>query len=125
MGGNGSFIAHSADTEGGREYRTIYKVDDNIKIIERKNSKLALKLPQESHSPNRVYAIFRKDGLDVKEIAIYDDNGKRVYTIHTQRHKGLLEHYHVWRNGQPVENEVYALTPDLKLLLQKVRNINH
>lgn len=125
MGGNGSFIARTTDSENVREFRTIYAIDENIKILERKNSKLGLKLPQESHSPNRVYAIFRKDGLDVKEIAVYDEHGMRLYTIHTQGHKGLAEHYHIWKNGHPIDNEVYALTPALQQLLRKIRNLSH
>lgn len=123
MGGNGSFLLHSTDNEAGREYVTVYSLDENIKIIERKNNKISLKPPQESHSPNRVYAMFYKDGHDVKEVAVYGSDGLRLYTIHTQEHKGLGEHYHVWKEGKPIEGEVYALTYEMQLLLEKIRKL--
>ena len=51
MGGNGSFISGITNFEEGRQYKTILSIGDNIKILETKNPKLSLKLPEESHTP--------------------------------------------------------------------------
>ena len=123
MGGNGSFLLHSTDNEAGREYVTVYSLDENIKIIERKNKRQNIKPPQESHTPNRIYAMFYKDGHDIKEVAVYGSDGLRLYTIHTQDHKGLGEHFHLWRNGKPIPNEVYSLKPEMKTLLKRIRDL--
>ena len=123
MGGNGSFLSRSTDTEAGREYVTVYSLDENIKIIERKNKQQNIKPPQESHTPNRIYAMFYKDGHDVKEVSVYGSDCLKLYVIHTQDHKGLGEHYHPWRDGKPIPNEVYSLTSEMKILLERIRNL--
>lgn len=123
MSGNGSFIARTADTESRREYRTVYHLGEDIKILERKDSSKSVRLPQESHSANRIYAVFYKDGHDVKEIAVYGNDGKRLYTIHTQTHKSLKEHYHLWQGGAPLDGYIYPLTQEMKALLDRIRNL--
>lgn len=90
-----------------------------------------MKLPEESHTPNRIYAIFNKNGNDVQAIAKYGPDGKKIWEIHTRDHNGLGEHYHPCedghaktitnRNGYP-ENEAYALDAEKKAILERVRN---
>ena len=58
MGGNGSFFSGITNFEENRRYKTILSIGDNIKILETKNPRLGLKLPEESHTPNRIYAAF-------------------------------------------------------------------
>lgn len=53
MGGNGSFFSGITNFEANREYKTILSIGNNIKILETKNPKRSLKLPEESHTPNR------------------------------------------------------------------------
>ena len=50
MGGNGSFFSGITNFEDGRRYKTILSIGDNIKILETKNPRLSLKLPEESHT---------------------------------------------------------------------------
>jgi hypothetical protein len=86
-----------------------------------KNPKAPLKLPEESHTPNRIYAIFKKNGSDVKCIAQYDSNGKKIWEIHTDDHYGMKPHFHYWKNGGQ-EEEAHPLTQVQLDLLNTVRN---
>jgi hypothetical protein len=122
MGANGSAEKGTTNTEEGREYKTVYSIGENIKVLEPKDPKKGIKLPEESHTPNRIYATFYKNGHDVKAIAVYGDDCKKLYEIHTVDHKGLGAHYHVWENGKPIE--VHSITPQMQALLDKVRNFN-
>ena len=74
MGGNGSFVRGDANCEDGRRWKTV-AVNGRIHILEMKNQKTGNKLPEESHTPGRIYAIFRKDGKDVGSIAQYGKDG--------------------------------------------------
>ena len=51
MGANGSFANGSTATENGRRWQTVHVLKDGTKVIELKK-KGAVKLPEESHSPN-------------------------------------------------------------------------
>jgi len=121
MGGNGSHVSGILNTEEGRAYKTLFKISNNIVVLEQKSSKQKGKLPEESHTPNRVYATFFGDGHDIKEIAKYDKNGHKEWAIHTNNHKGLQPHYHIWSNGKP-SKEGFPLTKGMQSLLKKVRN---
>ena len=81
MGGNGSHISGILNTEEGRAYKTLFKISNNIVVLEQKSPKQKGKLPEESHTPNRVYATFFGDGHDIKEIAKYDKNGLKRKSI--------------------------------------------
>lgn len=120
MGGNGSFEARSTDTEAGRNYMTVFAIGDNVMVLQQKDPRKGVKQPEESHTPNRIYATFRKDGKDVKSIAQYGDDGKKLWEIHTNDHHGLKPHYHVWKDGRPVS--VHTLTEGMKELLDRIRN---
>lgn len=120
MGGNGSFASGSTNYESGRIYKTVAMIGD-IKVLEKKNSNDSHSLPEESHTPNRIYAEFRADGKDVGKIAEYGSDGKKPYEIHTVAHHELDEHFHEWKNGSPV-GEAKPLTQEMKELLEKVRN---
>ena len=122
MGANGSYSKGDTNYESGREYKTVYEIDDNIKIIELKNKGRGIKLPEESHTPGRVYAIIKRDGSDIKSIAIYGPDAKKRYEIHTDDHYGLKPHWHPWRNGRPIEDAAYLLDEEKKRILYKIRN---
>ena len=121
MGANGSHASGVLNTEEGRAYKTLFKMEDNIVYLSQKNPKQEGKLPEESHTPNRVYVSFLASGKDVKAIAKYDNDGKKLWEIHTNDHKGLKPHYHVWANGAP-SVDGFPLTPEMSKLLKKVRN---
>lgn len=94
---------------------------DNIVVLEQKDPKHKGKLPEESHTPNRIYVSFMANGQDVKEIAKYGSDGKKLWAIHTKDHKGIKPHYHIWKDGAPTE-EGYPLTKDMQKILKKIRN---
>lgn len=124
MGGNGTFSKGHDIPEGSRQYRTIDTIPagggfPEVAIVEMKNLRSA-KLPEESHSPNRVYAVIYPNGSDVKEIGIYKDH-LRTAVIHTQPHKDLGAHYHEWKDGKQMR-EAHPLTSYMERLLQHVRN---
>ena len=123
MGANGSFANGSTALEKDRRWKTILVLKDGTKIIELKNKKGAVKLPEESHSPNSTYAIFNKDGKGVKAIAKYGSDGKKIWEIHTTDHKGLGPHYHKWKDGKPLDEEPHPLTPAMKKLLKNVLDL--
>ena len=121
MGANGSHASGVLNTEEGRAYKTLFKMGDNIVYLSQKNPKKEGKLPEESHTPNRIYVSFKADGKDVKAIAKYGSDGKKQWEIHTLNHKGIQPHYHVWKNGAPSEDG-FALNVEMSKLLKKVRN---
>lgn len=122
MGGNGSFKRGETLSAENRKYETVFMIDENTAILEQKDKRKGIKLPEESHTPGRIYAAFRKDGKDVKLIAVYNENGLKLYEIHTDDHRGLNPHYHPWKNGKPEEDKVYPLEMDMIKLLKKIRN---
>ncbi len=133
MGANGSFASGSTDSEIGRNWKTIGTIGD-IPIIQLKNKTASNKLPEESHTANRTYVIFEKDGSDVKSIAKYGPNGKKVWEIHTNEHKGIKPHYHIWENGHPeriisernkFKNVAHHLTKEMQELLTKIRDYEY
>ena len=120
MGGNGSFANKSTATEAGRRWKTVYVTKSGIKILEMKNPKAAIKLPEESHSPNSVFAIFNKGGKGLKAIAKYGADGKKFFEIHTTDHNGLGAHFHPWKDGHPLDAQ--PLTKSMKKLIDGVLN---
>jgi hypothetical protein len=122
MGGNGSASRGLLRTEAGREFKTVGVLGE-IQIIERKNLSKPAKLPEESHTPDRIYAAFRKDGKDVGAIAAYGPDHKKLYEIHTQSHYGMSPHMHIWQDGGPIS--VGELTAEQKALLERVRNFRY
>lgn len=121
MGANGSHASGVLNTEEGRTYKTMFTIEDNIKVLEPKNPNRKGKLPEESRTPNRIYVSFMANGEDIKEIAKYGDDGKKVWSIHTLSHKGITPHYHNWSGGAQ-QKDAFPLTSDMKKLLNKIRN---
>ena len=123
MGANGSKSSGYLEKDEYRLWKTFCTLNSGIKVIERKDPKISVKLPEESHSPNSIYAIFRRDGNDVKAIAKYDGDCRKVWEIHTAEHENLHEHYHVWKHGCPT-GQPKPLTEELRGILNLVRNFN-
>lgn len=120
MGANGSTATGSTNSEAGRAYKTVGNIGE-IQIIEKKNPKDSSSLPEESHSPNRIYAEIRKDGKDVGKIAKYGPDNKKIWEIHTTPHHDLGDHYHEWKDGHPVGGPK-PLKKEMKDILDIVRN---
>ena len=122
MGANGSFANGWTATESGRRWHTVHVLNNGTKVIELKNKKGAVKLPEESHRPNSIYDIFNKNGNGVKAIAKYGADGKKIWELHTTDHKGMGLHYHNWKDGRPIDT--HKATPAMKKLLENVLNLN-
>ncbi len=144
MGANGSKGKGLLENPETRDYRTneIFQISENIVVVEAKNKNAKVKLPEESHTPNRVYVAVNKPATDkigqsdpyagkLKSIAVYGSDCKKLYEIHVDHtHGGMPEHYHPWENGHPVKtgtgknahNVAYPLTAEMKQLLQQVKN---
>lgn len=71
--------------------------------------------------PNDLSILTIADGKDVGKIAKYGPDGKKLWEIHTTPHHDLKDHYHEWKDGQPV-GKPKELTNEMKKLLDKVRN---
>lgn len=121
MGGNGSFKLKTTESESGRRWKTVYTTPSGIKILEMKDPNAALKLPEESHTPNSVYAIFNKNGKGVKAISKHGPNGEKLFEIHTTDHKGLGAHYHPWIDDHPLPAR--PLEKGMKELIDDVLNL--
>jgi hypothetical protein len=100
MGANGTHSSGALSSEENRKYDTIGTIDGNTKILVPKDKKRNGKLPEESHTSNRVYVSFYTDGHDVKEIAKYGEDGKKTI-CHThsrpQRHIPTLPPMARWQ----------------------------
>ncbi len=118
MGGNGTFSKGIDIPVEQREYRTICYLDDNIVVLQHKGKNVSL--PEESHTPGRIYVAFRKDGTGIKEIAKYGDDHKRLWVIHTSDHHGMGIHVHTWKDGHPVEGSARPLNDSEKELYNKI-----
>lgn len=126
MGANGSKASGRLESESGREYTTIFTIGD-IQVVQAKDGRKRVKLPEESHTPNRTYAVFNKNGT-LKSIGVYDENCIKKYEIHDDHvHDGMHPHYHKWINGHPemknkTKTKAYPLTSEMKTLLNKVKS---
>ena len=124
MGANGSRAKGTLETEAGRAYKTLFKLVVNgneIVFLDQKNPKQSGKTPEESHTPNRIYVSFLKNGKDIKDISLYGSDGKKYLQIHTEEHHGISPHYHIWENGYPLPGD-HALTPHMEKILKIVQN---
>lgn len=122
MGGNGSNLNGSLDIEETREYKTVYSLSNNIKVVCLKES-TQTKMPEESRTPNRIYVTIERDGSDIHEISRYGKDHKKIYSIHTTDHQGLGPHVHYWKDGKPI-GEPQPLSIGQKSLLTRIRNLN-
>ncbi len=114
MGGNGSKSSGLTATESGRRWKTVEVLSNGVKVIESKKANTPLKLPEESHSPNSIYAMMDKKGRKLSRIAIYGPDCKKIVEIHTEEHHGISPHYHLWKDGKPM-NFVESLSNDPQL----------
>ncbi|MBQ9297267.1 MAG: hypothetical protein IJ204_08765 [Paludibacteraceae bacterium] len=123
MGANGSRAKGLLKTEEGRAYKTLFKVNikgNVIVYLDQKNPKQSGKTPEESHTPNRIYASFLKNGKGIKEVSLMGSDGKKYLQIHTEEHHGIAPHYHIWENGKPIPGDNH-LTPHMMKILKIVQ----
>ena len=125
MGGNGSFAIGDANTEEGRQYKCIAVLDDNVKVLVPKDPKKGIKLPEESHTPNRIYVSLHGKGNkegQLKSIGVYGEDGLKKFEIHTTDHRGLGLHCHYWHNGHPSDAQSLTIDIDMLEIYNKILN---
>lgn len=141
MGANGSKASGALETAAGRTYHTVISITDNIKVVESNNKNANVKLPEESHTPNRIYVVINKPATGskgkndphagkLKSIGVYGPDCKKLYEIHVDhKHDGMSIHFHPWENGHPertgigknAKNKAFPLTPEMKKLLDNIK----
>lgn len=123
MGANGSNSTGILKTEAGRRWKTVEVLPNGVKVIQFKTPTPG-KMPEESHSPNSVYAMMEKNGKGLKSIAIYDSDCKKIAEIHTADHHGSGPHYHKWSNGRPMGDAIpIGKSPKYQKLLIETLNL--
>lgn len=134
MGGNGSKARCVLDNPINREFDGKFFISENIEVVELKNNRQRVRLPEESNTPNRIYAIFNRDG-SLKSIARYDSNCLKQFEIHIDhKHDGIQPHYHMWVSkggvargpetrgkGKNSHTIAHPLTKGMKRLYDKIK----
>jgi hypothetical protein len=96
MGANGSKASGALDNPDNREFKSVFFISENIEVVQLKNEKQRVRLPEESHTPNRVYVAYNKDG-SLKSIGQYDSDCLKIFEMHfDHEHDGMRPHYHKW-----------------------------
>ena len=134
MGGNGSKMRGNLDNSATREFKEVFFISNNIKVVQLKDNKKRVRLPEESNTPNRIYVIFNKDGT-LKSIGKYGSDCLKKFEIHfDHKHDGLQPHYHKWiykgenargpmtsGNGKHSKTVAHAPTKRMIELIKKIK----
>lgn len=134
MGANGSKASGALEDPNNREFKSVCFISKNIEVVQLKNDKQRVRLPEESHTPNRVYVVYNKDG-SLKSIGRYDSTCLKKFEMHfDHEHDGLNPHYHKWvskggvargpetkGNGKNARNIAYPLTKGMIKLYEKIK----
>lgn len=86
----GKYHKYGLDLQYGDEYKTILELKDlNVKIIVGKIKENESSAPQDSATPNRIYAIFEENNPDkrLKSFIFYNEQGRRYKQIDRDDHK--------------------------------------
>lgn len=135
MGANGSKASGALDNPVNREFKSVFFISKNIEVVQLKNDKQRVRLPEESNTPNRVYVVQNKDGT-LKSIGRYDSNCIKKFEMHfDHEHDGLKPHYHKWvskggtargpetrGNGKNARTIAHPLTKGMMKLYEKIKN---
>ena len=96
MGGRGGMLP-----EGGFVKQRYHVVDyvDGVKVLEPKDSRERLSLPERAGTPGTSYVCYRKDGT-FRQFITFDENRMPIYEIDYGKHKNELSlHVHFYENG--------------------------
>ena len=104
MGGRGSFIK-----EGGFVKKRYHVVDfvNGVKVLEPKDPKSSISLPERSGTPGTSYVSYRKDG-SFRQFITFDENRMPRYAIDYGTHDGVISlHVHYYKNGNRTDRIEY------------------
>ena len=77
----------------GEEYKTLWQ-DGDVKYVTPRDGKQSIRVPEETRTPDRIYATIDKDN-QVKYITYYGSDGKKAVQIDLKhKHNGLQPHAH-------------------------------
>ena len=102
MGGRGAssgfYKLNGVGNAYGDEYESIIAPLGNMKFVSRRD-KRALKAPDESMTPGRIYVTLRKSDGKMHSIAFIGGDGKKYKQIDARDHKGMGAHVHEGRSS--------------------------
>ena len=123
MGSRGAFVdvntGNFSFVQGGQHYMSLGSLSSNpnVKVIIQDSN--AVKAPEYSHTPGRIYAVVKNGEL--KHLAYYDDAHKQAVSIDLAHdHKGVQPHRHVYLShnkndpGIPPTAEEYNIIKMIK-----------
>ena len=123
MGSRGAFVNVNTGifsfVQSGQHYMSLGSLSSNpnVKVIIQDSN--AVKAPEYSHTPGRIYAVVKNGEL--KHLAYYDDAHKQAVSIDLAHdHKGVQPHRHVYLShnkndpGIPPTAEESALIKKIK-----------
>ncbi len=101
MGSRGSFL-ESGSFSTPAKWHTVNYVD-GVKVLEPKDPKASISLPERSNTPGTAYVAYRKDGV-FKQYIKFDKDRLPVYQIDYGRHdKKKSLHVHFFKNGTRIK----------------------
>lgn len=109
MGSRGAFL-ESGGFSVPAKWHTINYVD-GYKVLEPKDPKSSLNLPERSNTPGTVYVLYRKDGT-FSQLRAFGADRMPLYDIDYGRHWGKENylHIHYFKNGERMGgNSVIAI----------------
>lgn len=97
MGSRGSFL-ESGGFSTPAKWHTVDFVD-GIKVLEPKDPKASISLPERSNTPGTAYLSYRKNGT-FDQLRVFGKDRIPQYDIDYGRHQGRLSlHVHYYENG--------------------------
>lgn len=120
MGSRGAFvdinIGDFTFIEGKQQYHTVGELE-NVKVLIQTSG--AVKAPDFSHTPNRVYAVVQ--GGKLKHVTYYDASHKQAVSIDLQHeHGGVKPHRHTYMSHNKNDLGVPP-TPSEQTLINKIK----
>ncbi len=123
MGSRGAFVDINANNfsfvQNGQHYMSLGFLSNNPNVEVIIQDSNAVKAPEFSHTPGRIYAIIKHGEL--KHLAYYDNAHKQAVSIDLSHdHKGVRPHRHVYLShnkddpGIPPTAEELALIKKIK-----------
>ena len=102
MGSRGSFL-ESGSFSTPAKWHTVNYVD-GVKVLEPKDPKASISLPERSNTPGTAYVAYRKDGV-FKQYIQFDKDRLPVYRIDYGTHRSKFSlHVHYFKNGNKEGN---------------------
>ena len=97
MGSRGSFLK-SGGFSTPAKWHTVDFVD-GIKVLEPKDPKASISLPERSNTPGTAYLSYRKSGV-FDQLRVFGEDRIPQFDIDYGRHQGKLSlHVHYYKNG--------------------------